>query len=334
LTCKTAIVMLAILPLACSAKPPKDAAPPAASASASPTPDPDRRLPDPLPAVAARVNGQPIPLAGVHKLAKKGTSTHGKVPLAYRQAVQELVDRELLFQEALDRRLSADDAAVQRAYDEARVDHPDDDEWARFLKDEFLDPQTFRTELRTRFTVEALIRQEDGKIPPVTDEEARRVYEANPAASETGERIEARQIFFRVPAGAKTAERDAVRARAEAVLARIRKGEDFEALARQVSQDRSSSARGGKLPPFARGQADLPIELAAFALQPGQVSDLVQTREGCHILRVDARLPSVKLPFEELRDKIKSSLRTQRRQQRLAELVASLRAKARIETYL
>ena len=118
--CKTASVTLAILTLACSAPPPKDAPPSTPPASPTPTPDPDRKLPEPLPSIAARVNGQPIPMAGVHKLAKKGTSTHGKVPLAYRQAVQELVDRELLFQEALDRRLSADDAAIQKAYDEAK----------------------------------------------------------------------------------------------------------------------------------------------------------------------------------------------------------------------
>jgi len=280
------------------------------------------------------VNGQPIPMAGVHKLAKKGTSTHGKVPLAYRQAVQELVDRELLFQEALDRRLSADDAAIQKAYDEARVDHPDDAEWARFLSVEFLDPQSFRTELRTRFTIEALVRQEDAKIPPVTDEEARRAYDANPSASETGERIEAHQIFFGVPSRAKPADRDAVLGRAEAVLARIRKGEDFETLARQVSEDRGSSKQGGKMPPFARGQTELPIELAAFALQPGKVSEVILTRQGCHILRVDARLPSIKVSFADLEDRIKASLRAERRQQRLAALLAELRAKARIETYL
>lgn len=329
-----AVVALAVLPLACSGKPPEEAPGPGPSASPAPTPDPARPLPDPLPAVAARVNGQPIPIAGVHKLAKKGISTHGKVPLAYRQALEELIDRELLFEEALARRLSADDAAVQRAYDEARVSHPDDAEWARFLKDEFLDTQRFRTELRARFTIEALVRAESEKVPPASDLEARRYYDSNPSTFETGERIEARQIFFRVPTAGKVSERDAIRAQAEAVLARIRKGEDFAALARQVSQDRDSAAEGGKLPPFARGQAALPLELAAFAMKPGELSDVVWTVEGFHILRVDGRLPSVKLPFEAVEEKVKLSLRTERQQQRIAELVASLRAKARIERYL
>jgi len=326
-----AVVALAVLPLACSGKPPEEAPGAGPPASPAPTPDLERPLSDPLPAVAARVNGQPIPIAGVHKLAKKGTGT---VSFAYRQALEELIDRELLFEEALVRRLSADDAAVQRSYDEARVSHPDDAEWARFLKDEFLDPQSFRTELRARFTIEALVRSEGEKVPPASDLEARRYYDSNPSTFETGERIEARQIFFRVPTAGKVSERDAIRAQAEAVLARIRKGEDFAALARQVSQDRDSAAEGGKLPPFARGQAALPLELAAFAMQPGELSDVVWTVEGFHILRVDGRLPSVKLPFEAVEEKIKLSLRTERQQRRIRELVASLRAKARIERYL
>lgn len=321
-----------VLALACSAKPrdPGGAASPAPPAA---TPDPNRPLPETLPAIAAHVNGQPIPIAGVHKLAKKGTSTHGKIPLAYRQALEELIDRELLFQEALARRLSADDAAVQRAYDEARVNHPREADWVAFLKGQFLDPQAFRAEVRARYTIEALVRQEAGKVPPVTDEEARRYYDANPAAFETGERIQAHQIFFRAE-GLKQAQQDAARSRAQAVLERLRKGEGFEELARKVSQDTASAAEGGKLAPFARGQVERAVELAAFALPPGQVSDVVWSRLGYHIVRVDGRLPSVRLSFDEVRERIKLALGAQRQQKNLADLVASLRAKARIETYL
>jgi peptidyl-prolyl cis-trans isomerase C len=328
-----AFATLGTLCLGCSERPrPAQAA--ASLATPSPTPDPDRPLPDTLPAIAARVNGQPIPIAGVHKMARKPANSHGKIPLAYRQALEELINRELLFQEALARRLSADDAAVQREYDEARVGHPNDAEWAAFLKGQFLDPQAYRAELRARYTIQALVRQEAEKVPPVSDEEARQYYDANPEAFDTGERIEAHQIFFQAPKGSTTEVRDAVRARAEAVLLRLRKGEDFEALARQTSQDTTSSAQGGKLPPFARGQIELAVELQAFALKPGQISDVVWSNLGYHILRVDARLPSVKLSYGVVQDRIKTAIHAQRQQKNLADLIASLRAKARIETYL
>jgi peptidyl-prolyl cis-trans isomerase C len=328
------LAVLTVACVACSRAP--GSAPADALVSPKPTPDPDRDLPRVLPEIAARVNGQPIPIAGVHKLAKQGTSSHGKIPRAYREALQQLIDRELLFEEALDRHLTADDAAVQKAYDEARVKHPDDAEWASYLKLDFLTPEQFRTELRARFTIDALLRQEADKLPPLSESEAeaRKLYDANPSAFDTGERIQMHQIFFAVREGAKVAERDAARAHAEEVLARIRKGGDFEALARAVSQDTTSSAQGGKLPAFAKGQADLPVELAAFALKPGQVSDVILTNAGYHILRVDGRLPSLHLPFSDVKQKLEANLRNELRKQRLAEFVAALRAKARIETYL
>lgn len=326
-----ALLTLGTLGAACSGPRPAQEA---VSATPSPTPDPNRPLADPLPAIAARVNGQPVAIAGVHKLARKPANSHGKIALAYRQALEELIDRELLFQEALARRLSADDAAVERDYDEARVGHPSDAEWAEFLKGQFLDPQAFRAEVRARYTIQALVRQEAEKVPPVSDEEAQRYYEANPEAFDTGERIEAHQIFFRAPKGSSGQVRDAAKARAEAVLQRLRKGEDFEALARQVSQDPASSAEGGKLPPFAHGQIELAVELQAFALKPGQVSDVIWSNLGYHIVRVDALLPSVKLPFDDVRGRIQTALHAQRQQKNLSDLIASLRAKARIETYL
>jgi parvulin-like peptidyl-prolyl isomerase len=328
------VVSLGTLCLACSERPkPAEGGAPTTT-TASPTPDPNRPLPDTLPAIAARVNGQPVPIAGVHKLARKPADSHGKIPLAYRQALEELINRELLFQEALARHLSADDAAIQRDYDDARVGHPNDAEWASYLKGQFLDPQAFRAELRARYTIQALVRQEGEKVPPVSDQEARRYYEANPEAFDTGERIEARQIFFRAPKGSSVEVLDATKARAESVLARLRKGEDFGALAGQVSQDPQSASQGGKLPPFAHGQVELAVELKAFATKPGQITDVIWSNLGYHILRVEERLPSVRLSFDAVRDRIKTALHAQREQKNLSDLIASLRAKATIETYL
>ena len=325
---------LAIVSLACSGAAPSQARPAGGGLAPTPTPDLERPLPDPLPSVAARVNGQPIAIGGVRNLARKFVATEDKISATYRKALEQLIDRELLFEEALDRHIAADDAAVQRAYDEARVGHPDDASWALFLKGESLDPETFRTELRAHFTVEALVRQEREKVPPVSEDEALKYYAAHPAAFETGERIQAHRIFFRVPEGAPVAERDAARARAEGVLARLSKGEDFETLARQVSQDRATSAQGGKLPPFARGQVEPPLAAAAFALAPGSLSGVIATREGFDILRVDERLPSLKIPFGEAKQQIQASLRAEAARKRIASLVQSLRARARIEKFL
>jgi peptidyl-prolyl cis-trans isomerase D len=115
-------------------------------------------------------------------------------------------------------------------------------------------------------------------------------YEAN-RHRYTGlpEQVRARHILVRSSQSDAEADRAAARARAEAILARIRGGEDFAAVARETSQDESSGPRGGDLGFVRRGQRPDAFEDALFALQDGQVSDVVETTQGFHILRAEGR---------------------------------------------
>lgn len=162
-------------------------------AAAAPTPYPtdeaslSRPLPRPLPDVIARVNGQPVRVEQVMPMVKKDLDQQTEEdmerlkPLVLRRALLKYCDRELLVQEALARGLSADTRRVDWAYDQARGEHPDDAEWAQFLKGQGLDPQRFRMELRVQQTVAALVDAELRKTP-VTEEEARAAYSKDPSA--------------------------------------------------------------------------------------------------------------------------------------------------------
>jgi hypothetical protein len=165
---------------------------PSASAAVSPSPsaspeNPARPLPDPLPDVLARVNGRAIRLAEVVPLVRDElrrfipAQRDEKTPLVMRQALRRYIDQELLLQEALARGIEADTRTVEWEYDQARREHPDEESWIAFLAQLGFDPQSFRAALRVRHTVAALIRQ-DADLGPVTDEEARAAFEADPAA--------------------------------------------------------------------------------------------------------------------------------------------------------
>jgi len=109
-----------------------------------------------------------------------------------------------------------------------------------------------------------------------------------------GAEIRARHILFRIPADATPAQRDSIRTLADQVRTRAAGGEDFAALARQFSQDPGSAARGGDLDFFGRGRMVAPFEEAAFALQTGEVSQVVETPFGYHVIRVeDRRQPEI-----------------------------------------
>ena len=105
-------------------------------------------------------------------------------PQVLRRVLQQYIDQELLLQEALARGVEADTRVVERDYDQARKEHPDDEEWAEFLAGLGFDPQSFKAALRIRHTVAALI-EEEADVGPVSDEEARKLYDADPVAFAT-----------------------------------------------------------------------------------------------------------------------------------------------------
>jgi len=338
-----ALALVAASAAACSRKtgtPGPGAKPSASPVSSGGSPVIDRvtPLPNPLPEIASRVNGREIPLKYaeiiVRRLLEKADKEKDR-PWAYRQAVQQLITRELLLEEAVSRKVTADDKKVEEAYNEARVGYKDDEAWATFLANQGLTVDAFRSEIRTQLTVAALLDQEATQVPSqVSDQEARAFYDSKPEMFDSGERRLASHILLRVPQGATQAQKEAVRARAQAVLARLKKGEDFAKVAKEASEDVGSAGKGGRLEAFAHGQMDPAFEKAAFALKPGERSDVVETPFGFHVIQLIQVLPSQHLEFEATKDKIKQYILVNRRQQRIDGLIAMLRAKAQIETYL
>src|SRR5262245_7131872 len=329
---------LAVLLLAASACSRQGPAP----APARPLPPPvdgETPLPSPLPPVAASVNGRPIPTRFVELIAKRLLEQAGNQPkdrpFAYRRATQQLVVRELLFEEAMTRGLKADDARVEAAYNEARVPYPDDRDWLAFLAQQGMDADAFRRELRIQHTVAALLRAEgDLAGTQVTDEDARSYYAAHPEQFDSGERLHASHILIRVPGDAPASQKEALRKKTQSLLDKVRKGEDFAALARQFSADAGSASKGGDLGAFHRGQMVQPFEAAAYALTAGAVSDVVETPFGFHIIKLHERLPPLKVEFEAARETITQAVLEERRQKRAEALVAQLWARSRIETNL
>lgn len=126
------------------------------------------------------------------------------------------------------------------------------------------------------------------------------------------EEVHARHILLRVPPDADAAKEDESRARTAAILERLKNGEDFAAVAKAVSEDPSNKDRGGDLGFFTRGQMEESFETAAFSLKDGEISDLVRTRYGFHILRVEEHRPERRLPLEEVRESIVQTLRVER----------------------
>ena len=155
----------------------------------------------------------------------------------------------------------------------------------------------------------------------LNEADVRTYFEQNQSRLQAKEERRASHILFAVDAKAPQAERDSVRAQARQVLATLKQSpKRFAELARQHSKDPGSANKGGDLDFFARGAMVKAFEDAAFSLSPGQISDLVETEFGYHIIQItDIRQP--KLPsFDAQRATLEAELRRQQAQRKFAEL--------------
>jgi hypothetical protein len=158
----------------------------------------------------------------------------------------------------------------------------------------------------------------------VTQEEIERRF----AQSAPGARVRARHIFLATPQTATAAQRDSVRAVAEGLRERIVAGESFEALAGEHSDDPGTAGAGGDLGFINRNELFGPLDSAAFALEPGEVSGIVASVYGYHILRVDERqIPTI----DDALPQVRASIQQERVLAAESTLVASVEAGADIQ---
>ncbi len=145
-------------------------------------------------------------------------------------------------------------------------------------------------------------------------------YEQNAQRLSGAEERRASHILLNAPKSAPAAEREAAKAKATQLLAAVRKApETFADLARKNSQDTGSAAKGGDLDFFARGAMVKAFEDAAFALKKGEISELVESDFGFHIIRLtDIKTPKQR-SFEEMRPEIEAELKKQQIQKKFAE---------------
>ena len=153
---------------------------------------------------------------------------------------------------------------------------------------------------------------------PATD--VQRYYNSNIDQYQTAEQVRASHILL------NTAGKDeaAVRKQAETILAQAKAGTDFAELAKKFTEDEASKATGGDLNFFGRGRMVPEFEAAAFTLEPGQISDLVKTQYGFHIIKVVEKKPAVTQTLDQVRPQIEQILTMQIADQQITDRAQQL----------
>lgn len=195
---------------------------------------------------------------------------------------------------------------------------PSDEQLQAYYKDH---AQDFRRAERVKLDAIELSVEDLAASQQPTEEDLRRAYEDYLAREQQRERREARHILLATPAGGDA---EAVRKQADELGARLAKGEDFAALAKEFSQDPGSAKDGGKLGMVERGMMVEPFEQALFALKQGEVSAPVQSEFGWHLIRVDGIEKLKPKSFDEMREAMLKDARHRLAEDRFHDLADRL----------
>jgi peptidyl-prolyl cis-trans isomerase D len=164
--------------------------------------------------------------------------------------------------------------------------------------------------------------------PAVSAEQVQQYYQGHQKDYQVPEGVKVRHILIKVPTGADAKTDAAAKAKAEALLKQIKGGADFAALAKANSDDPGSKEQGGDLGMIQRGVTVPEFEKTAFALQPGQVSDVIKTQFGYHILKVEEKQTAHMKPLDEVKAQILATLTRQQEMDQQATYAQQLATEA------
>jgi peptidyl-prolyl cis-trans isomerase C len=333
---RTSVIAIAIALFACS-NAPATAATPQQPGAAAQTPAPPKPVPAQLPDVLARVNGESVTKAEFDRaLAAIEGRAGGPVPAdqrdqVFRSILDQIVTYKLLVQETQSRKVDASDEEVNTRLQQIQGRFPSEEAFQQMLTASHTTLEQLRSDSKQDLAVQKMIDAEISSKIEVKPEQMADFYAKNPDQFKQPDRVHASHILIGFPRDADAAAKAQAHAKAEQVLADVKAGKDFAALAKEHSQDPGSAPNGGDLGFFQPGQMVGPFNDAAFSLEPGAVSELVETQFGYHIIKVTEKQAGRMISLEEIKPRLEQFLQERNRQEQTETFITGLRSRGKIE---
>lgn len=247
-----------------------------------------------------------------------------------KQAVANLVNRNLLEQAAESGGYSSDPEKATERMEQIKGSFETEADYQNRLASSGVTEEDLEEDLLESTKIEALINDWTSEMEEIDDSEAKEYYNNNIEQFQNPERVRASHIILMVDTSTTEQEKIAKKGELAGIRRKIEEGADFAEMAIEHSEGPSSS-RGGDLGFFGRGQMVEPFEEAAFNMEKGEVSDLVESRFGYHLIKVTDRQEAGTTPFEEAKEQIKNMLQNSRKREIFQEHLDSLRVASDIE---
>jgi peptidyl-prolyl cis-trans isomerase C len=249
-----------------------------------------------------------------------------------KQVLENLINRELLYQESQKQGITVDEAAINEQMRKLKERFSDEAKFKSALSKANLSEAALRLQFKRGMAIQQFIDKQFVQKITVSGEESRAYYDGKPDLFKQPEQIHASHILIKVDPGADESRKAEARKKLEMIQEKLGKSEDFAALAKEFSEG-PSSVKGGDLGYFRRGQMVKPFEEAAFALKPGEVSDIVETKFGYHLIKVIDKKPETTIVYKDVKDKLEGYLKQEKVQEEIKLYVEKLKEKAKVEKF-
>jgi len=268
------------------------------------------------------------------RLAKMGQSLNdSQLKTLKTEVLERLIDRELLYQESRKNGINIDEAEINEQLSTLKKSFPNEDEFKKALqKMDFSEPY-LKTQIKRDLTIKKFIDKKFFEKVVVSEDETKGYYDSHPNAFKQTEQVKASHILIKVDPQADESKKAEAHRKIEEIQKKIQKGEDFSTLAKEFSQC-PSSAQGGDLGYFERGQMVKPFDEAAFALAPGEISGIVETKFGYHIIKTTDKKEEGSISYKDVKEKLQQYLKQNKVKEQVNSYIDELKKKAKVERFM
>jgi peptidyl-prolyl cis-trans isomerase C len=270
----------------------------------------------------------------VQRVSRQGQQVSDEQMVALKKDILEgLIEREVLYQESQRAGIKISDQKVNDQLAGIKKRFPSEEEFEKALLSMNLTEAEVRSQIQRGLAIRELIDQKVANKVVITDEATNAFYTANPKLFKQPEQVKASHILIKVEPTADDATKAAARKKITDIQQKLKDGGDFAELAKEYSEG-PSGPRGGDLGYFKRGQMVKPFDDAVFSMQTNEVSDLIETRFGYHLIKVYDKKPEQTLPYAEVKDKIAQRLKQEQIEKDATLYVDNLKKGAKVEKSL
>lgn len=291
---------------------------------------------------AASVNGKPISKSQYERelsVFQKRAAQEGRqlsdadLTTFKNRILGNLIDGEVLYQQSQKEGVKVDNQAINEQIETFKKRFSDEAAYKKALEGMDVSEKEIRAQIQRGLAINQLLDTNVRQKITVTKEEGKKFYNNNPNLFKQPEQVKASHILIKVAPDAEESKKIQARKKIETVQKKVRQGEDFGLLAKANSEG-PTAQREGDLGYFNRGRMAKPFEDAAFALNVGEVSGIVETQFGYHLIKVTDKKPARTISYKEVQPRLEQHLKNEKAKTEIQDYIENLKKSAKIKRFI